>query len=293
MKLKRLPLSPTAPGLFWLVAVLALIATAVNYGNNLVFSLAFLLLAIWLQAAWTCYRNLAGLHWQAHAPMPVFAGERLCVEGRLVDRHGRRHAAIALMAGPTAGTPGAIGADGEATLTVALPVKQRGALSVGELALSSAYPLGLWRRRLRLPTVEALVYPAPAGEAPLPAGSPRPAHRQAATDDFQGVRTYAPGDPLRRINWRVFGRREELVVNRFDGGQGGDALWLDWDQCRGDSESRLAQLARWVLEAEHAGREYGLRLPGHSLPQNRGRQQHEKCLTCLALFETASLPSQS
>jgi uncharacterized protein (DUF58 family) len=50
-----------------------------------------------------------------------------------------------------------------------------------------------------------------------------------AADDFQGVRAYVPGDPLRRINWRVFARSDEAVVNDFDGGHGGDALWLDWE----------------------------------------------------------------
>lgn len=285
MKMKRLPLAPSAPGIFWLLAVLALLASAINYGNNLIFALAFLLLAVWLQAAWHCWRNLAGVHWQASPPTPVFAGELLRIEGRLIERCGRQRLAVTLIAGPAAGAVSPLAADGEATLVIALPAGRRGPRRVGDLALCSTWPLGFWRSRRALPALDALVYPAASGDAALPAGSPRPAHRQAATDDFQDVRAYTPGDPLRRVNWRVFGRRGELVVNRFDGGPGGAALWLDWEHCRGEREGRLAQLARGVLDAEHSGRDYGLRLPGNTLPPARGRAHRAQCLARLALFE--------
>ena len=120
----------------------------------------------------------------------------------------------------------------------------------------------------------------------MPAGNPQQAHRQAASDDFQGLRAYAPGDSPRRINWRVFGRRNELTVNRFDGDAGGAALWLAWEQAPGDGESRISQLTAWVLAAEHSGREYGLRLPDQSLAPARGRTHHDQSLTLLAHFES-------
>lgn len=288
--LSSLALRPTAAGGFWLLAVVALLATAINYGNNLVFALAFLLLAVWLQAAWNGWRNLAGLHWQASAPMPVFANEPLRIEGRLTDRHGRPRSQLLLMAGPVASASSPLAADGEATLAVALPTGRRGPLSVSNLTLVSTYPLGLWRSQRRLPVVDALVYPAAGGEAALPVAIPRPAHRSAAADDFQGLRAYTPGDPPRRINWRVWGRREELLVNQFDGNRGGDALWLDWAHCPGAGDARLAQLARWVLDAERAGCDYGLRLPdaaGPTVAPTRGRAHRDACLRRLALFDLA------
>lgn len=290
--MRHLPFTPTAAGVFWLLATVALLATAINYGNNLVFALAFLLLAIWLQAAWACRRNLLGLGWQAAKTQPVFAGELLCIEGRLHETSGHQRQEIALSNDAASGASVAIAADAEANATLTLPSAQRGEMTINTLALVSSFPLGLWRYRRPLPLLTALIYPAAAGKIPLPANSPRPAHRRTASDDFQGIRSYAPGDPPRRINWRVFGRREELVVNRFDGGHGGDALWLDWADCCGENESRLSQLTRWVLEAEHDGREYGLRLPGRALPPSRGRQQRAQCLSALARFNTdVSQPS--
>ncbi|WP_200384976.1 DUF58 domain-containing protein [Rhodocyclus tenuis] len=269
----------------WLAAALALIATGINYGNNLVFALAFMLLAIWLQSAWLCWRNVSGLVWQPGVPMPVFAGEAVRIEGRLRENSGRQRFALELATDAASGERSGFASDSDATLALALPTQRRGLLTIERLLLQSRYPLGLWQCRRQLPGLQALVYPGPAGEARLPVASPLPAHRQTAADDFQGVRAYAPGDSPRRINWRAFGRSEQLLVNRFDGGRGGAALWLDWESCAGEGERRLGQLTRWVIEAEREGREYGLRLPGGALPPGRGRAQREATLARLALFE--------
>lgn len=288
----KLPLRPTAAGTFWLLAVVALIATAVNYGNNLIFALAFLLLAVWLQAGWACHRHLAGLQWRANQPAPVFAGEALRLDGQLSG--GRQPTAeISLATAPHSGQPETIDRMGEACPAVLRATSHRGELLINSLTLQSRWPLDLWQASRALPGVRALVYPHPAGDAALPDGNPRSAHRQAATDDFQGLRAYAPGDSPRRINWRVFGRRDELAVNRFDGASGGDALWLEWDRAPGDGECRLSQLAAWVLAADHAGREYGLRLPGQSLPPGRGRPHREQCLRQLALFNLDTFSTQN
>lgn len=284
-RFRHRPLRPTAAGIFWLMAVAALIATAVNYGNNLIFALAFLLLAVWLQSGWTCYRHLARLHWRANRPIPVFAGEALCLDGQLTGGC-LRDVEVFLSTSHSTGQPEILDSTGEACLATLWPTVQRGEIRIDTLSLQSRWPLDLWLASRSLPPLIALVYPHPAGNTALPDGHPRSAHRQAASDDFQGLRAYVPGDSPRRINWRVFGRRDELAVNHFDGASGGEALWLTWDEMPGDGEHRLAQLTRWVLAADHAGREYGLHLPGQSLPPGRGRLHREKCLRQLAIFNT-------
>jgi uncharacterized protein (DUF58 family) len=292
----RIVLRPTAAGLFWLVAVVALLATAINYANNIVFALAFLMLGAWLQSAWDCRRNLAGIECRVLPPPPAFAGEALAVSVS-AEAGGRARRQIALAwekgegakvgAGKTARTGGA---PDKAVLQLGVPAVRRGRQRLDALALASSWPLGLWRARRTLPAVEALVYPAPTGAAALPRAAPNPAHRRCASADFQDLRAYAPGDAPRRINWRAFARREELLINNFDGGAGGHALWLDLALCAGDLEERLCQLAAWVLAAEHEGREYGLRLGDAGLPPGIGRSHREACLRRLALhgMETAA-----
>lgn len=278
----RPPLRPTAAGASWLLACLALLATAINYGNNLIFALCFLLLAVWLQAAWHCRRHLAALSWLPDQCLAVFAGEDLLVGGRL---HGGRagESWAWLSTGGRNGEAAVFDEQGECNSQLLLPTQRRGALLLDDLRLHSSWPLGLWLGSRRLSPMRALVYPQPAGALPLPGGNPDSAHRLAASDDFQGLRPYAPGDTPRRINWRVFSRRGELMVNRFDGSSGGQALWLDWEAVPGEIEARLAQLTAWLLATEHAGQEYGLRLPGQLRAPGRGRSHREACLEALAL----------
>jgi uncharacterized protein (DUF58 family) len=278
------------------LAVLALIATAINYGNNLVFALAFLLLAIWGNSAWECWRNLSGLVWQAAPTPPAFAGDPLFVSGVLRDPDDRAHRGIRLcdtrhqrvgapadLAGPTQGD--------DVLLTLECPPLPRGRHALAHLALLASDPPGFWRRRRPLPPVSALIYPRPEGDLPLPAPCPHPAHARDESDDFQSVRPYAAGDSPRRVNWRVYSRNETLAVNVFSGSEGGQTLLLSWEACAGEPEARLSQLCRWLLEAERQGQEYALRLPGDApgmTRTSRGRAHLESCLTRLALFERSS-----
>ncbi|MDR0702505.1 MAG: DUF58 domain-containing protein [Azoarcus sp.] len=283
----RIVLLPTAAGVFWCTAVLALLVTAINYGNNLIFALAFLLLSVWVLAGWQCRRSLSGLEWLPSPAPEAFAGEALRISGSVRARPGWRHDPMMLCAGrgrhrhfgPVTRMP-----ETEAP-ELSLPAPARGRQRIGDLQLFSLHPLGLWRARRALPEVTALVYPHPAGERPLSGNAPSPAHRRQESGDFQGVRAYAPGDSKRRINWRIYGRRDELAVNSFDGGAGGRALWLDAAACEGDLETRLSQLCQWVVAAERQGKEYGLRLGnGQDYPPGRGRAHYRDCLARLALY---------
>jgi uncharacterized protein (DUF58 family) len=265
--------------------VLALLATAINYGNNLVFALAFVLLSVWLTAAWECRRNLRGLEWLPAASPAAFAGEVLCVAGQVRDPAARRRTPVSLCAGKNQGAAAGLQGHEGAALALSVPAVGRGRQRVEGLYLLSLHPLGLWRARQPLPAVTALVYPSPAGSRPLPERAPNPAHRRPQAGDFQDLRAYAPGDAPRRINWRVYGRSGELAVNNFDGATGGHARWLDIAACAGDAEARLSQLCQWVITAERQGHEYGLRLgSGQDCAPGQGRRYRQMCLMRLALY---------
>ncbi|MDR2261180.1 MAG: DUF58 domain-containing protein [Azoarcus sp.] len=291
--MSRIVLLPTAAGVFWCMAVLALLATAINYGNNLVFALAFVLLSIWLTAAWQCRRNLHRLEWRPGPQATAFAGETLHLSGSVRSAARRRRDPVLLCAGHgrqrRRGLAAVLAPDAGATLELSLPAPARGRRQIGDLHLLSPHPLGLWRARRAVPDMTALIYPRPAGGRALPGQSPHPAHLRQEAGDFHGVRAYRPGDPPRRVNWRIYGRRDELAINDFDGGGGGHALWLDIAACEGEVESRLSQLCQWVREAEHRGLEYGLQL-GHAPAEaaararpGRGRKHLDDCLRRLAL----------
>jgi uncharacterized protein (DUF58 family) len=99
------------------------------------------------------------------------------------------------------------------------------------------------------------------------------------------VRPYQNGDPQKMIAWKLAARSDDLSVKLFDAEAGGE-LVLDYLSLPTalDVETRLARLARWVLDAEAAHMKYGLRLPTEAIAPGSGAEHRARCLTALALF---------
>ncbi|OYU74270.1 MAG: DUF58 domain-containing protein, partial [Burkholderiales bacterium PBB5] len=60
-----------------------------------------------------------------------------------------------------------------------------------------------------------------------------------------------------------------------------------------DAEARLSRLAAWVLAADQLGQAYGLKLPGHELPQGLGDTQRREALQALALWQAGGGASKA
>lgn len=200
---------------------------------------------------------------------------------------------------------------GTAELFLHVFTPRRGREPLGRLVISTTYPLGFFRSLFfeeETHGAELLVYPAPAGVRPLPdppAVPPAPDPLAASTpfavvagDDYTGVRPYRPGDSQRHVDWRAAARGvndgsggggdSALLVKQFAGAARA-ALILDWEDLNelgSDTEARLSQLCRWLLDAENVpDLPYGLRLSaGFFLPPGRGEMHLHRGLQALALF---------
>jgi uncharacterized protein (DUF58 family) len=121
----------------------------------------------------------------------------------------------------------------------------------------------------------------------LPAGTPRAGGAasayQPASGDFDGVRAYRRGDPMKLVLWKKAAKADELVsrdaaqAQRFE-------LWLDQHHTGiSHPEHQLSRLCAWVLEAEKLGLDYGLRLGGREIKPSCGEAHKRRCLEALAL----------
>jgi len=133
-----------------------------------------------------------------------------------------------------------------------------------------------------------LVYPKPGPARPIVGGVDSQQKRELGThsegDDFIGVREYQAGDSPRHVDWKAAARGQGMQTKRF-GGDARSIIWLDWDALEGiDTEMRLSQLCRWVIDAEDDGMIYGLRLPGQEIKPASGEIHRHLCLEALALF---------
>lgn len=271
---------------------------AVNYSNNLVYAVLYLIAGLTFVSLFHTWRNLASIEVEHVRVKPSFAGEEIELEiflrnrgrrpghnlaFRRVDRHGttplRVHKGTRIDGG-----------DGVAVVAF-MPPQHRGRHEFGRLEMHSAYPFGFFRGVLRVPMETVyFVYPAPRGQAelPLPLVSGAEGSPVRAGDDFSGVRAYSPGESLRHIDWKAYARGRPLMVKQFTGGEGRE-LWLDPRVLpRLPVEERLSQLTRWALEAEEGETPYGLNLRDVRLLPARGPNHQRKVLEALA---TASVSS--
>lgn len=278
---EALRLRPTGTGWAFVVLLVALFLMAVNYNNNLIHALVFLLGAFAGVAGWRTRRHLAGRELRVGGGEAVFAGDTASLPVWLEGGKEGDGAVPGLLARAVDGVAVDLSA-GRTGLPLSCPV--RGRREAGMVWLSTRYPLGLFEaRRVFASRAGALVYPAPAG-SDWPPEQVRPAHQGREAEDFAGLRPYAPGDSPRRVAWKALARGLPPMTKVFDGAEGESALILDWADAAGDAEARLSQLARWLLNAHGHDLEYSLVLPGGPGRPGRGEAHLRECLGALALY---------
>jgi uncharacterized protein (DUF58 family) len=265
---------------------------AVNYSNNLVYAVLYLIGALSFVSAFHTWRNLAPIHIEHVRVKPAFAGEEIEVEIHLRNTGKRasynlgfervdRGTTIPLRA--RKGT--SVEAGDARIVTAFLPPARRGAYQIDKLVARSAYPFGLFWAITRVPvTLTYYVYPEPRGRGQLPAmqSTGEEGRPSRSGDDFSGVRAYSPGESLRHIDWKAFARGRPLVVKQFTGGEGWE-LWLEARALTGMSlEDRLSQLTLWAVQAEEGEVPYGLSVGDVHLPPALGPIHRRHVLEALA-----------
>jgi uncharacterized protein (DUF58 family) len=288
---KRIYILPTPLGLVFIGVLCGMLVGSVNYNNNIAFLLTFLLGSMTVVSILHTHRNLLDVRVRSVTPSPAFAGEpagfRVVVRG---PAQIRRAVGFQFPGGDAVLAD--LGADRDEAVAVTAPTAARGRFHPGPLRISTVFPLGLFRAWARMDLeLETVVYPRPlqgpfvtgtggeaAGDGEAAAG--------AGSDDFDGLKSYQPGDALQHISWKSFSKGQGLQTKVFVG-EAGVTVMLDWDAVReADLERRLSRLCGQVLRANNRDLYFGLRLPGVEIPPDRGETHKHTCLRALALFGT-------
>ncbi|WP_153108948.1 DUF58 domain-containing protein [Propionivibrio limicola] len=291
---RRIFILPTGAGVLYGVVLIVMLIGAINYNLSLGHALVFLLMALGLVAMVHTFRNLLGLRLTPGPAEAVFAGET--ARFPLFVENPRRHARYALElhfdgAGETLRLD-EIPAGEQRLAVIAYPAIRRGRLVPGRITLASRFPLGLFRTWCYPhPPFSCLVYPKPIDSPlPLPLAAAQSGEQpgKSGLEDFAGLRERQPNESPRHIAWKAVARDADhrpLLVKQFDGG-GVDEIRLDWAMTDPglDTETRLSQLAGWIVAAERRQQHYGLRLPGREIAPGHGRLHRDTCLEALALY---------
>ncbi len=280
---------PNAAGGLYILLLVLMLITSINYQNNLLFGLTFWLFSLSLVAMILTFRNLAGLTVIAGKAQPCFVGEKSALPV-LFETSSSRHQGIAF--GYAKDISSYFDGNGE-TIQKFLYYSPatRGYFDVKRMRVETRFPLGLFTAWSWLKLdFSALAYPQPEfvpfifseGE-----GEEHTEHAQltvSGDQDFYGLREYQPGDSMRQIAWKQLAKGRGLVSKEFEQPQANSCMF-EWDSLAPlPVEVRLSRLCGWVLQAHEKSWQYGLKLPGVQIPLDYGLKHKEQCLTALALF---------
>ena len=290
LKRERIYIIPTKQGFVFIAALAVMLMIAVNYNNNLAFLMTFLLFSVLVTSTVHAHRNLSGLKIVSLDAKPVFAGSEAQFRCAL-DGTGVRRASITL--GVDSNPRQSLSVSGKRTERVALSAKtiERGLYRPEAVTISTTYPFAFFVAWSYVyPEASCVVYPRPSKSTMLAqsaAGDSESSKRAVnliGSQDFQGLRSYQPGDSPKQIYWKGFTKTGQLHTKVYQAAQS-TSLLFDFDSLAGcEVEERLSILCNAVMKAAQSNLTYALQLPTKSIPAGRGEKHRRRCLEALALF---------
>lgn len=286
---KRIFIVPNLIGILFLVLLGLLLVTGINYQNNLILSIGFIMISLFVTSIVATYQNISSLIVKAGACAPSFVGESVSLPLTFINPNkaaktgifigfDKHHAALIPRI-----------EDHQLQRLIYAP-QERGHIRVPRIKLFSVYPLGLLTCWSWLALdFNGVVYPKPV-DLPFRSRDGQGLDDTAETvhsgmDEFDGLRSYQKGDSLKRVAWKQYAKTQQLMTKQYLDFQG-DERCLDWYALPGlEVEYRLQVLCGWVLKAHEQQSEYSLNLPGQSIPLGSGDQHFHQCLRALALFD--------
>lgn len=289
---------PSRAGWALAATLCVLLVASINYQLNLGYLLTFLLAGSAAAGMVVGHGNLRGTALHLLPPAGGFAGQPCRFDVVLHNAQRRTRWGVGLAVHGHAGAADWAWVDvpgqGSTTAQLAFIPVRRGRQPLPTLTAATRYPLGTFRVwALWRPDSEAWIYPAPEhNPPPLPPASADAGGRSTAAtahgDEFDGVRAYRHGDPLKLVVWKkaaqAFTTGSGQLVSRDRPLAQHHRLWLDYRATGlADPEARLSRLTAWVLLARQQDVSWGLRLPdGREIAPDQGAAHATRCLEALA-----------
>jgi uncharacterized protein (DUF58 family) len=266
-----------------------MLVAGLNYANSTALFLTFLLTGFALVAMHQCHRNLLGAQLVAATAQPTFAHRSGTLSLIFENAAAAARFRIAAGVGDEPVAPTDLPARGRGKIELSVAASKRGLVQIDRLHLNTTHPFGLFRTWTWVHApIEMLVYPRPNGSLPMPTHYGNKAGARSVTntgsDEWLGLRPFRDGDSPRQVDWKAYAREAPLLVKEYSAA-GAELRMFDFGALGNlQLETKLEQLARWVVDAEGGGERYGLRLPDNRIEPDRGPEHRHRCLAALAMF---------
>ena len=283
---KNIYIFPSKMGFAFVLLIVLMLLTAINYQNSLIYLFLFFLSAVFFVSILLCFLNMNGLTVSSFQILTCFEGELLTHSIELT-RLSKPAFGLRLGVDKCSLNEVSVSMDIKNVHNLLLPADKRGLHVLDRLRIESCYPFGFiiaWTW-LKLDS-KVLVFPKPVegsrslgGGGAVSKGSAR-----FLSEDLTELKSYQYGDSASRIVWKQFAAKDRLVVRSHDQGAI-DSTWLKWDLYDVSSiEKKLQHLCFDILDFHRKQQAYGLDIPGVLIAPSKGEQHKYACLKALALF---------
>jgi uncharacterized protein (DUF58 family) len=290
---RRVYILPTRAGVAFAALLLVMLLAGLNYSNSIALLFTFLLAGFALIAMHLTHRNLVGVTLRGVANVNGFAGEHGRILVTLENGADTPRIGLDCETDLTERMAVDVAAGGSARADLSLALAGRGRVRIDRVRLSTAFPFGLFRAWTYAHlNIDVLAWPPPRGRLePPPAaasGGNSPAVHRAGDEEWAGLREFRSGDSPRQVAWPAFARGRGLLVKVYEAPVAHQRRFDLASVPGADLETRLEQLAAWVVAAHARGERYGLAVGGRDIPPDAGNEHRERCLDALALHGVES-----
>jgi uncharacterized protein (DUF58 family) len=285
---------PTRDGWWCLGAAVGLGLAAVNTGNNLLYLLASLLLALIVVSGILSEQSMRRLRLRPAIPEEIYATRPVDLGVRVLNRKRWLPSySIALEAGAHRLYIHRLAAGAERLVTWETTFAARGRHRLPGVRVLTRFPFGLFLKagRVALDT-DVVVFPAvrlldEAWRRRLTATGVRSLHRRGQGHDLYSLREYRFGDDYRLIHWPSTARAGELIVREREAETAANTrivLVGDGSRDAVRLEAALSEAASLAVHVLDSGAAVELDGPGIHVSPGRGRAHRHRLLTALALY---------
>lgn len=277
---------PSSFGFAFLALLLLMLLTAINYQSSLIYLLTFFLGSIFFLSIWVCFLNFSGLKVEAIESGRCFEEELIQYYYR-ISKNDRLPFGLKIGLNKDSAEPIPFTIQTCADLVLVALSGKRGRHKLERLYIETRYPFGLVLAWTWLKIdAECLVYPTAVFSIP---DSSSQGHGEndanaSSLDELNDLREYQQGDSTKRILWKKFAAKDELIIQDHDNGNFSPE-WVDWDHYSASTEERLKHLCFDVCRLSEGSKPYGFKIPGVLLTPDNGALHKQKCLDALALFK--------